>query len=387
MFLTATNLAYYLLSRGHISPEDIVHGDCMVIESGRRNRNFKVIRRNTPGLFVKQLPIVAEETVNSVFREAVCYQLAQENPAFSSLGSVTPRLLDYDPRRHSLIIEFLEHSENLNEFHLRLGDYPESIGRMIGRAMAGYHKDAPRMLSNPEPLAVFPRTPPWVLSIAQDQEMLMPNASAAIKEVVRILRHTPGLLQGLAACKEDWQPHCLIHGDIKWDNFLLISSAEGEHTLRIIDWELADIGDAAWDVACVFTAYVQYWLLMVPMDASASDPTLLLSRAPRPLGSVWPALRGFWQEYVNTSGIPAELAASQLRRCVQYTGARLVLTAIEVNNGREQLAPVTGMMLQLAHSILQEPVRAASELLGLTSPYPVLPSPVGMPPATAPVTT
>ena len=38
MFLTASNMAHYLLARGTIPPAVVVDGDFMVIEAGRRNR-------------------------------------------------------------------------------------------------------------------------------------------------------------------------------------------------------------------------------------------------------------------------------------------------------------------------------------------------------------
>ena len=52
MYLTATNLANYLINRDIITAASVVDGDLAVVEAGRRNRNFKVIRRSNPSLFV-----------------------------------------------------------------------------------------------------------------------------------------------------------------------------------------------------------------------------------------------------------------------------------------------------------------------------------------------
>ena len=46
MLLTSTNIVHYLLERGLVSAEQVVDGDYMVVEAPRRNRNFKVMKRD-----------------------------------------------------------------------------------------------------------------------------------------------------------------------------------------------------------------------------------------------------------------------------------------------------------------------------------------------------
>ena len=47
-----------------------------------------------------------------------------------------------------------------------------------------------------------------------------------------------------------WRAETFIHNDVKWDNFLVYARAGSRRLtqMKIIDWELANFGDPAWDV-------------------------------------------------------------------------------------------------------------------------------------------
>ncbi|MBN1204734.1 MAG: aminoglycoside phosphotransferase family protein [Myxococcaceae bacterium] len=367
MFLTPTNLLHYLMDRGTLPPGAMADEDLTVVEAGRRNRNFKVLRGQAQGLFVKQVPMLAAETIGSLHREALCYQLAKESPHFAPLEQLAPRLVDYDPRRHTLTLGLLAESENLNEYHLRVQSFPEHVGALMGQALASYHRESARLLSEQDVQAVFPKAPPWILTIAWNAEQVMPGMGPGQREVIRLLRQAPQLLATLGAVAAGWQPHGLIHGDIKFDNFLLSRGEEGGERLHIIDWELADVGDTAWDVACVLAAYVQLWLAGVPTDSSQTDPAALILQAPHRLEATWPALRSFWEAYRRAMGLAPHQAALHLLRSLHYAGTRFLLTAFEMLPGTQTLTPHATLALRLAGAVLSNPQRAAAELFGLDS--------------------
>src|SRR5215831_10150500 len=125
MILTRYNLADYLLERGLLSFESIVDGDLMVVEAARRNRNFKVIRKNQPGYFVKQIKEWEPQSIATLQCEATCYWLAQNDPRLSAtdLVQLMPRYYFYDASRHALVTELLPEGENLSEYHRRLAKF------------------------------------------------------------------------------------------------------------------------------------------------------------------------------------------------------------------------------------------------------------------------
>jgi hypothetical protein len=47
---------------------------------------------------------------------------------------------------------------------------------------------------------------------------------------------------------------CLVNHDLKWDNIVLQRSARGVRP-RLLDWELAGLGDPAWDLGCLLAEH------------------------------------------------------------------------------------------------------------------------------------
>ena len=137
MYLTATNLASYLIGRGLVDANSVVDGDFVVIEAGRRNRNFKVLRGKRPGLFVKQISNTASwEPIITLQREAAFYTALSTRRDFGALASLTQDLIDYNPANFSLIIGLVPNGESLADYHYRLGTYPTEIGEITGRSLA-----------------------------------------------------------------------------------------------------------------------------------------------------------------------------------------------------------------------------------------------------------
>ena len=85
MFLNSTNIVYYLLEKNLISAEQVVDGDYMVTEAPRRNRNFKVMKRDRTGLFVKQVQRWEQQAISTVRLEAHCYRLTNEDREFRGI--------------------------------------------------------------------------------------------------------------------------------------------------------------------------------------------------------------------------------------------------------------------------------------------------------------
>ena len=177
MFLTASNLAHYLLARGRITPESVVAGDFVVAEAGRRNRNFKVIRRHEPGLFVKQVRTLEPAAMATLSREAACYRRAGSDGSYAPLARLMPRLVDYDPARHALVVDLLDGAENLTEHHQRLRTFPREIGRLLGESLGAYHSGTGRRFGAEAEASVFPREVPWVLYLCEGSGAPLPPAS------------------------------------------------------------------------------------------------------------------------------------------------------------------------------------------------------------------
>ncbi|HEV2739816.1 MAG TPA: phosphotransferase [Candidatus Elarobacter sp.] len=365
MFLTATNLPHYLLNRGSLRASDVVDGDVCVTEAGRRNRNFKVVRGGARGFFVKQAPSRIADATGSVNREAAVLHFAASHQAFAPIAALAPAMIDYDPQRHALTTELFERSESLNELHGRVRSFPPDVARKTGAAIAAYHA-AGSAIAGDAVAASFPRTPHWVFFVAQSGSDTLPGGTGGMPQVLASLRAMPDVAAALAALAAVWESTALIHGDVKWDNLLLVGD-EPERELRIVDWELADIGDPAWDVACALASYLNWWLLALPTDPSQPDLAAMIPHAPYPLPSAWPALATLWTAYAERLGLDQERAERLFRRVVRFLGARLVLTAFEVMQGPVVMPAHASLALRLAHTLLCYPDHAAVQMLGFAN--------------------
>jgi Ser/Thr protein kinase RdoA (MazF antagonist) len=364
MYLTASNLVHYLIHRGLIAADSVVAGDFAVIEAGRRNRNFKVLRRADRGLFIKQVPRTTWDAVSTVQREASFYALAHAQPASRLLARLLPRLVDYDPSTYTLITELLPDGENLGEYHFRVGSFPERTGETLGRALGEYHQQIGAFVGESAAAWVLPRQIPWLLRMEPDAILEAMSRTAAVgPQAAELLRRYPWFLEGLAQLRYEWQVDSLIHGDIKWDNCLLCDDARREAGLRVVDWELVDLGDASWDIASALASYMIFALLTLGVDSGA-PPADLIRRAREKQQAMRPGVRGFWSSYCRARGIGPAAVWPYFLRCLRFCAARMVLAVFEHLAGAPQALGNAAALLQVGYGIFVDPVRAAAELLG-----------------------
>src|SRR5204863_7548470 len=161
MVIDQDNVGYFLAERGLLTFDSIVDGDFIILDQSSRNRNLKIIRRRSPGYFIKQLSQQTPEFLESMEREAACYRLATRDQLFRSLRALIPKLHHYDSRNHILILELLPDAETLWEYHRRTGSYPVEIAELQGKRLGTYH-DKVRVNGKSKGLEVFKRQLPWI---------------------------------------------------------------------------------------------------------------------------------------------------------------------------------------------------------------------------------
>ena len=165
------------------------------------------------------------------------------------------------------------------------------------------------------------------------------------------------------ALTEEWRPSCLVHFDVKGDNILL-SAKRRARSGWLIDWELAALGDPAWDVGSMFADYLGVWLWSIPITGE-HPPAHYLSLARFPLTGIQPALRAFWQSYRQVRGLTGMAATAFLLAATRYCAIRLIQRVHEQTREAIDLLANTICQLQLSWNILQEPELACVHLLGL----------------------
>lgn len=364
MFLTAANLTHYLIGRGLMPASLVVDGNVTIAEAGRRNRNYKAFAKNGRGLFIKQIKNPDAAAISTLTREASCYRIVRDNPAYGALSKVMTGFVDHDANRHCLILELLPDGENLNEHYARTKEFPVELAELLGSTLGSYHAASRGKPPQPEEMATFPRQPAWILSYHNSTSFHSAGQSGGVLQLLEIVRSYPDLRYNLDRLRNNWNFDCLIHGDMKWDNCLVHPGDDGKPRLKIIDWELVDYGDACWDVGSILQSYLTSWVYAMPLPLETS-PERLVRDAAYPLEAVQPAIRAFWDSYRQNSGVAPHHSAHYLIRSIEYGAARLVQTAFESLYFSPAMTPHGATLLQLSQNILRSPAEAAAVLFGL----------------------
>jgi thiamine kinase-like enzyme len=358
--LNKNDLVHYLIERGLLDRRAVVDGDVMVVEGARRHHNYSVIRRHGTGLFVKQMQPDQAMSAQTLQKEAACYVMMESDPAVAEIHALMPRFRAYDPDRHILVMDLIGGGENLSELHRRLNAFPIDVAASVGALLARYHEVSSRELLPRANTAIYQGQPPWILSFHLMPHGAAHTLSAANGQFMSILQSYPDFGQALDRIRTNWRRNVLVHGDMKFDNVVIRAAQTAEQTLHVVDWELADVGDSAWDVASILQAYLTWWistLQRVP-GSGAGDG------AQYPLESIQPAIVAFWEAYVSARRLSARDADAELERAVSYAGARMLQTVYEAMAWAPSMTQHAVWQVQACMNILKAPRAAATDLLG-----------------------
>jgi hypothetical protein len=143
---------------------------------------------------------------------------------------------------------------------------------------------------------------------------------------------------------------------------LVFPTSWGSLDFRIVDWEMADLGDADWDVGAVLQSFLTVWILSMPI-ASGLPPERYVGMAAQPIELMRPVLRAFWEAYAATRGFAATERKTALERSMRFGAARLVWSVFEQRLYATQLDPAAMALLQVSLNILKNPAGAVADLL------------------------
>lgn len=337
----------------------------MVMDVSRRNRNYKVVSERGPSYLLKQG--IGPEGRATLANEAAVYQLLQSDRSTHGLDCYLPRCYGYDPEEHILILELVRNGRDLREYHVERGRFSTTVAGILGDALGSLHRQAREQRKWSEDGHRFSSQPPWVLSVHRTDLGLFRRISNANIQAVKIIQRFPEFGEHLDTLRQGWMVETLIHHDLKWDNCIVLAKPglQRKTGLMIVDWELAIRGDPRWDVGSVFSNYLSFWLLSIPLTGE-TPPERFIELAHYPLEKMQPAIRSFWQSYMRQMGLSATAANEWLLRAVRYGAARLVQTAFEQMQMSARLMGNAVCLLQLSLNILQRPQEALVNLLGFS---------------------
>jgi hypothetical protein len=350
-----------LFERALLTPQTAVDGDLTVVDFSRRNQNVKVISESGPSFLVKRA--VGHGGPGTVAYEAAIYRFLRSFAAARSFDEYLPAGHD-NANDDALILELLPDAVNMREYHVRLGRFPVMQATAIGYALSRLHiplTAAEVMQANRLGIA---RGRPLVFDMYRPSLALFQDVSAALREVIGLIQRFPDFCSRLDQVRGGWRQGALVHGDLRWDNCLVVGRPGPKRQAKLVDWEFARIGDPDWDVGCFFAEYLAFWVLSIPFvpgmppESAANFNRVRFGRLQPPLGS-------FWRSYARGMGMDRPTQVARLLRATAYAAVRLIEGACEQAHSATTITPAAVALLQMSFNVLADPVGAVTELLGI----------------------
>lgn len=367
--LTVDTVVPYLIEKNLVSASSIVAGDLEVVDASRRNQSLKIVSRRGLSYLIKQ-PGEGERHTDATLRCEGWFYSHCQSEAAADVQSVLPHFYGWDEVRHLLILELVDGRPLWAHYGtLSAPEFPSDAAAPLGESLGIVHRLFRQSPDRTEDdLAGLSRATPWILVAHRPTPEMFARMSPANLQMLKWLQKNSGITSALDRLRNDWSAETLIHNDMKGDNILVTGRAGEEVQVRIIDWELIQIGDPAWDVGSVFCDFLNYWLLSVPLSGDLNSEEML-ERAEIPLRRIHPATRTFWNAYRSSVRMQTDKTAAFLTRALRFAAARIAQGAYDWSSGTGEPPNLSVAMLQLAANIFDNTREASLHLFGIPIPW------------------
>ena len=333
--LHASQLPGSLLEWGLLTSLELVSEGLEIAQHEGRNRTFHVRRPVRPGWFVKQASYPSGQ--RRLQREAEAHRYLQTHDKLRTwAGKHLPALHVHHSQQGVLVRDLVHPGHTLHEDFRQHGLRVEST-----RAQAELLADLHRLSqANGESSGqAFPSQPPWPLFLDDPAfEPFGKQAAPAVRTALKQLRKDSGLAIHAHKLRATWHAACLLHGDVKWSNFLWQGTGP-KRRLQLVDWEMCQVGRPEWDAAGILHSFFAL-------------PVLFPQLAAYQAAHMRPHLALFWQVYAQGLGWTKGERDERARYARQLTGARMVQTAVE-HAAKNEAQPALDRMAELTTLLLE----------------------------------
>lgn len=357
----------YLIARGLIAGNAVVDGELTITSVPRRNRNLRVRGPVGRNYLIKQ---PEDRSGTTLHCEASFYTFCHEHLAGTDIRDILPHLVAFDRDAPALVLDWIGDGVPLWVHYHDHADFPRDALRRLGRALGLVHS---RFRSGEQVtdsrLHWLPRGPPPLLRVHRPGLDWLATLSAPGHEVLRIVQRQRAWLRYLDRLAGLWTPETIIHGDVRSDNVLVVSTLPqaGPTGIRLVDWELVQHGDPAWDVAAALRDLVAFWVstLPLPSRAAAKETSEAIAQAPYSWPVIQSAFRAFWQAYREAAALEPGRASPLLLRAVQFSSAHLIQAALEATQGARHLSSYAVLLLQTAANLAKDAASSQVRFYGI----------------------
>jgi thiamine kinase-like enzyme len=306
--------------------------------------------------------------------------------SFSELSSAKhlfPEVLHFDPENSIIVFKYLDNYRDLSDFYAKENHFSTSIATEMGIALATIHRltcDRSdhraffQASAEPQPSdqgAASNQVAQWTQGLERIGPEVFGMFPADGLKFLALYQRFDSLGNAIAELSAAYQPCCLTHNDLKFNNILLhhdwveltSDPQPGQSVLRFIDWERSGWGDPTFDVGSLLAGYLQIWLssLVVSKDITIDES---LRMAMIPLDLLQPSLAAFMSAYLANFPEMLQSRSNFLQRTVQFAGLALI-QQIQAMIQYQKVFGNTGIcMLQVAKSLLCRPEQSVSTVFG-----------------------
>lgn len=330
--LDTSTVTPYLLGRGVLTPAQVVDGRLSVEDISRRNRNFRVKTKDGVGFLVKQVKNARDARLkSSLLLEAQILRFIATNAFMEEFRPYAPTYAYFDPRSIVLVTELIHPATSITKLNLYYGkiNFPEDVAQAAGRLLGRYHKAGETAIERGL-LPFLTKRLPNGLTCSTPQ-FLMNSGTSSGGPYWQIIKNEPFLARTQELQKR-WQSYDgIVHGDARWMNYLLThgEAPDGGPNLRIIDWEMAQIGDPVWDAACYLGDYVRFAITLARVH-KLRTPEEYEATPPYPAKKQHESARVFWETYCKTRKLNKKQRREALARVSDYLPFYISLVGYEM---------------------------------------------------------
>lgn len=335
--LTRRDAIHHLLRLGLLAPAELVDGSVTASEYVGRNHVVRVEIAGRGGYVIKQPRVLGTQDAATMWIEAAVFWFSANDAAFAPLAPWMPRFHHYDERNALLTTELVAPARSLYELLSTAAPPPPETFAQLGRVFALLHGEVSTCLRTDNVRRLFRTGPAWALTLGSPQASFTPANASGAAVLGQVVQY-PGALDALALARADWRDAHLIHGDAKSANVLV----RPDGSLRVIDWEIAAIGDGLWDIA----GFV-HSLLVPTLSAEVDDLAAAQARA-RPL------LDGLWSGYIGALAEPPPGDDPRVTM-LRLAGTRLVQTCLETTLYTDRIDPLLEGTLRMGLELMTSP--------------------------------
>ncbi|MGD1844059.1 MAG: phosphotransferase [Salibacteraceae bacterium] len=365
MHYTLHTLPQLLLELQLIDTDALLFDDLEITSINRRNKNLEVSTKAGQHWLVKQPSHASSESVPTLRRESFFYHYCSQHLA--EVADLIPTEAYSKPELPLLILTFYPEALPLWRYYNSRGidQFPTLTSGAVGSALGRLHRFfLSKDLRQDARLDFIEDDLPFIFELHEPHPERLSYLKQGGCEYLRKLQSDQELVHAFRKAKALWNCQTLIHGDVKLDNFLALDPSKANCTdLKIVDWEMLQFGDTAWDVAGAFNDFVFWWVINMPDNV---PPQEMLAQAKFPFQRLHPAVAAFWANYAEHLPPNVDEQLDFLARAITFSGLRTLQTAYEIACKFDRIPPIAQLLYNLGQSVLKNPEKARESFFSLS---------------------